>query len=138
MRFLLDTSALLAHFRKEAGWEAVQKLFDSGDAEIMIASITIAEFGRRLLDLGASEADAHEIIINYRLLCDAAVSVDADVAMNAFAIAYRTPRWLPLVDALIAATAESQKAILVHRDKHMRTIPDNLVQQNDLSNAADD
>ena len=36
---------------------------------------------------------------------------------------------LPLVDALIAASAKQHSAILVHRDPHMVTIPASLLNQ---------
>jgi predicted nucleic acid-binding protein len=36
---------------------------------------------------------------------------------------------LPLVDALIAASAKQHGAVLVHRDPHMATIPTSLVSQ---------
>ena len=39
---------------------------------------------------------------------------------------------LPLVDALIAAVAQAKGAVLVHRDAHMRAIPPELLQLNDL------
>lgn len=133
MRYLLDTSTLLAHYRKEAGWENVQDLFDTVDAEIIMASVSPAEFGRRLLELGASEDEAQEAILNYRLLCSDAVAIDADVAMSAFMIACRTPLRLPLIDALIAAAAQSRNAILVHRDRHMHAIPVELLKQQALS-----
>jgi predicted nucleic acid-binding protein len=38
-------------------------------------------------------------------------------------------RRLPLVDALIAATARSAGAILVHKDPHMAGIPAGVVKQ---------
>ena len=31
MRYLLDTSALLAHHRQESGWETVQVLFETDE-----------------------------------------------------------------------------------------------------------
>lgn len=133
MRYLLDTSALLAHYRKEAGWEAVQALFESSNAEIIIASISLTEFSRRLRDLGATEAEAIEITASYQLLCDYVASVDVETAMAAFSIGCRTPRRLPLADALIAATAQRHAATLVHRDEHMRAIPAESLPQRDLS-----
>ena len=36
MRYLLDTSALLAHHRRETGWETVQALFETDEAEILL------------------------------------------------------------------------------------------------------
>jgi predicted nucleic acid-binding protein len=133
MRYLLDTSALLAHHRREAGGEAVQALFEAEDAELILASVSLTEFGRRLRELGASEAEAEETISSYQLLFAEVVAVDAAVARAAFLIGCRTPRRLPLADALIAAAAQARGAVLVHRDEHMRAIPPGLVRQQDLA-----
>jgi predicted nucleic acid-binding protein len=137
MRYLLDTSALLAHHRQELGWERVQAVFEDDEAEIIMASVSLTEFGRRLRDLGASETVAQETLTNYQLLCAEVAPVDATAALAAFTIGCRTPRRLPLVDALIAAVAQVRDAVLMHRDEHMRAIPPDQLRQNDLSAPAD-
>lgn len=68
MRYVLDTSALLAHYRQEVGWKTVQTLFESGETEVFLATVSLTEFGRRLRDLGASEADITEVLSTYQLL----------------------------------------------------------------------
>jgi len=136
MRYLLDTSALLAHHRQERGWAAVQALFEADEAEILMACISLTEFGRRLRDLGAPETLVQETLANYQLLCTEVASVDAATALAAFVIGCRTPRRLPLVDALIAAVAQAKGAVLVHRDAYMRAIPPELLQLNDLEAAS--
>jgi predicted nucleic acid-binding protein len=137
MRYLLDTSALLAHHRQETGWEVVQAIFEADEAEIIMACISLTEFGRRLRDLGASAAIIQETVANYQLLCTEVAPVDTAVAFAALVIGWRTPRRLPLVDALIAAVAQVRGAVLVHRDGHMRAIPLDLLQQNDLGAPSD-
>jgi predicted nucleic acid-binding protein len=132
MRYLLDTSALLAHHRQESGWEKVQAIFEADEAEIIIASVSLTEFGRRLRDLGAPEVVVGQTLASYQLLCTEVVPVDTAVALAAFAIGCRTPRRLPLVDALIAAVAQARNALLVHRDEHMRAIPPELLHQSYL------
>ena len=132
MRYLFDTSALLAHHRQESGWEAVQAIFEADEAEVIIARISLTEFGRRLSDLGAPEEVVQETPANYRLLCTEVAPVDAATAMAAFVIGCHTPRRLPLVDALIATVAQVRNAVLVHRDEHMRAIPSALLKQSDL------
>ncbi len=132
MRYLLDTSALLAHFRQETGWEEVKALLDTAGAQLSVASVSLTEFGRRMLELGAAEHDVLEALANYQLLLPDIVAIDAEIARAAFVIACRTPRRLPLVDALIAAAAQSKGAVLVHRDEHMRAIPAALLVQRDL------
>jgi predicted nucleic acid-binding protein len=137
MRYLLDTSALLAHHRQESGWEKVQAIFETDEAEIIVASVSQTEFGRRLRDLGAPEAIVGQTLASYQLLCAEAAPVDAAVALAAFVLGCRTPRRLPLVDALIAAIAQARDARLVHRDQHMRAIPPELLRQTDLDGPAD-
>ncbi|HRJ43087.1 MAG: PIN domain-containing protein [Caldilineaceae bacterium] len=132
MRYLLDTSALLAHFRQEAGWDIVQALFETDDAELIIASVSLTEFGRRLRELGATEIEIEEVFVAYQLLFSDVVSIDTLVAKTAFVIGCRTPQRLPLIDALIAAVAQTRTAILVHRDDHMRAIPPELLGQQEL------
>lgn len=132
MRYLLDTSALLAHHRQEPGWETVQAIFEAEESEIIMASVSLTEFGRRLHDLGAPEVIVEETLANYQLLCSEVATVDTTTALSALALSYHTPRRLPLVDALIAAVAQVRGAVLVHRDEHMRAIPLELVQQRDL------
>ncbi len=132
MRYLLDTSALLAHHRQEAGFAAVQALFEADDAELILASVSLPEFGRRLRDLGASTAEVEQTLSDYQLLFTEIAPVDVAAARAAFLIGCHTPHRLPLVDALIAAVAQLRTATLVHRDSHMRLIPPALVSQQDL------
>ena len=129
MIYLLDTSALLAHHRQESGWEQVQAIFTEDGAEVVIASVTLTEFARRMRELGASETEIRTILADYQMLFSAGAPVDGAVAWAAFELGCRTPERLPLVDALIAAAARLRGACLVHRDEHMAAIPAERVQQ---------
>jgi len=115
----------------------VQAIFEADEAEIIMACISLPEFGRRLRDLGAPDSVVQETLASYQLLCTEVAPVDAAVALAAFAIGCRTPHRLPLVDALSAAVAQARNAVLVHRDEHMRTIPLDLLQQTDLAAPTD-
>ena len=136
MRYLLDTSALLAHYRQEDGWQEVQALFETDEADLIAASVSLTEFGRRLRELGVNETETEEVLSAYQLLFAEIASVDVAVARAAFVLGCRTPRRLPLVNALIAAVAQARAAVLVHHDEHMRSIPPELVRQQDLTTAA--
>jgi len=57
------------------------------------------------------------------------LEVDRAVAELACHIRAATPERLPLVDSLIAATARSADAVLVHKDFHMSRIPTEIVKQ---------
>lgn len=129
---LLDTSALLAHFRGEAGAELVQRLFDDDEAELVLASVTLPELARRLADLGFSEAEVERVVGQYREAVSEVVAIDSAVAWQSYDLIRRIPQRLPLVDALIAAAARSRQARLVHRDRHFRAIPLSALAQLDL------
>jgi predicted nucleic acid-binding protein len=136
-RFLLDTSALLAHFRQEPGGELVQALFQEVDTEILVASVSLTEFARRLRELGATVAEARQRVEDYQELLDEVVPIDDQVALTAFDIGCETAPRLPLADALIAAAARERGACLVHRDDHMAPIPAKLLKQLDLAKELD-
>lgn len=132
MRFMLDTSALLAHYRSESGATTVQAIFEDGDADIFLASPILAEFARRLHDLGMDDQTVRETLDNYILLFTEIVPISATAAMDAYLIGRQTKQQLPLIDALIAAAAQSRDAVLVHRDAHMAAIPGDVIQQQRL------
>jgi len=132
MPYLLDTSALLAHCRREKGAEHVQALFDEEGEEIFICSVSLAEFARRLRELGAKEREIAELTGHYKQLTDEIIAVDARVAEESDQISRAAAARLPLVDALIASAARNRTAVLVHRDAHLRAIPAKIVHQLDL------
>ncbi len=132
MRCLLDTSALLAHYRDERGAERVQELLDDSEVEILVASPTLTEFSRRMLALGAVQSVIESALGDYGLLFRSVVSIDEKIAHAAFGISVAAAERLPLVDSLIAAAASSMRAKLVHRDSHFASIPDHLLDQETL------
>ena len=76
MIYLLDTSALLAHYRDEDGAPQVQALFEDGDASIAIASVTVTEFSRRMYALGASPEDVASTLENYGRTFSSVIAID--------------------------------------------------------------
>jgi predicted nucleic acid-binding protein len=132
MIYLLDTSALLAHYRGESGAQRVQELFDGDENSILIASISITEFSRRMVDLGALEHEIDKAIFAYGRLFAEVVVIDHDIAKAAFQLGQRASSRLPLADSLIAASAASRKAVLVHRDPHFESLAKELLLQEKL------
>lgn len=123
MIVVLDTSALLAHHRDEEGADRVQSLFEDLDIQLLIASVTLAEFGRRMLELGVRPQEIQKILSDYKHLLDGVVSIDDEIAMKALSLAEQATKRIPLVDSLIAAVACLKKATLLHRDQHFESIP---------------
>ncbi len=132
MRYVLDTSALLAHFRGESGAQGVQSIFEDEAAEIFICAITVAELSRRLHDLGVPAAELSASLSAYEAACNAVLAVDAETARVAYRLIRATPARLPMVDALIAAAASQAGATLVHRDAHLSAIPASELSQQTL------
>ena len=127
--YILDTSALLAHYFDEIGAEIVQRLWESGGSKPGISAVTVAELKGRL-DLEEGDRKEIESVSEaYLRELTTCMPVDRSVAELAWQIRAATPQRLPLVDALIAATARKAGAILVHKDPHMARIPEGLVKQ---------
>jgi predicted nucleic acid-binding protein len=124
---------LIAHSRKEPGWERVQELFAVEDSEIMAASLSLTEFARRLCELGVTDEEARRAAEGYQDLLDEVVPIDESVALAAFDLGRLVPKRIPLADALIAAAARERNACLVHRDRHMAQIPAPLNEQINLA-----
>jgi predicted nucleic acid-binding protein len=125
--FLLDTSALLAHWRNEAGAERVQAVLDDADNEVQICSLSVTELARRLKALGAEDAEARGTALQYAGLADKVISIDTAVALRAFELGAAGSARLPLADALIAASAAVSGATLVHRDPHFEGLGSGFV-----------
>jgi predicted nucleic acid-binding protein len=128
-RYLLDTSAILAHMRDEPGADAVQALIDCESADLAITSITIAELLRRLRSLGLAAPQVDRALADYTMLIGEVMLIGPEEAIEADLITTQTPERLPLVDALIAGAARKTGATLVHRDAHMSAIPGTVVTQ---------
>ena len=127
MRFVLDTSAWLAHYRREAGSTRVLELFDEPRNEIFVSVVSLVEFYARLKAFGLQsyfepvrEAYAPLFIL---------LPVTQEIAQKAVDLRGAATKRLPTVDALIAATAAAHNAVLIHRDLHFTGIPAELLHQ---------
>ncbi len=76
MIYLLDTSAVLIHYRQEPGCERVLSLFDDPTNEVLVCSISLAECGRVLRRTGLNPAEVDAIIEAYLPLFSEVVPVD--------------------------------------------------------------
>ncbi len=127
MTFLFDTSALVAHALRQEGVEQVQSAMDQEAAGLLASALSLFELagvlqregcGRQVPEFWRIYSAGLEII-----------PVTADLAQAAWGLRESTGQRLPLADAIIAATARSRGATLVHRDRHLAAIPDSVVPQ---------
>jgi predicted nucleic acid-binding protein len=127
--YVLDTSALLAHYREEPGHDLVERLLEEHADDVFVSSITWLEFHLRLKELIPNQNAREEVIAIYDELLADALPVTRETARAAFELRGQLPGRLPIGDALIAATAKLKGATLVHRDPHLAAIPESLVKQ---------
>ncbi len=125
---LLDTTAWLIHLFDEQGADDVGALLGDEEAQIGISVLSLVELNGRLRSGNQGELFS-SVLAAYRPLFAAIVEVDEGVAMEATRIREAATARVPSIDALIAATAVSQQAVLVHRDSHFRSISDEMVTQ---------
>ena len=126
---VLDTSALLAHYLREPGAGDVNVILARGLEETGISLITVVELRGRLTELVADTTEAERAFKLYTETLTTTVPFTRETAEAAMELRSATRPRLPLVDALIAASARQHGAILVHRDSHMAGIPTTLVNQ---------
>ncbi|NBU11575.1 MAG: type II toxin-antitoxin system VapC family toxin [Proteobacteria bacterium] len=130
---VLDTSALLAHYLREPGAEEVNVILARGPEENGVSLVTLVELRGRLAELLADPLEAERVFKLYTETLTATVPFTGETAEAAMELRAATRPRLPLVDALIAASAKELGATLVHRDPHMDGIPKTLVNQRMLS-----
>jgi predicted nucleic acid-binding protein len=91
--------------------------------------IALVELRGRLPEVAANPQEAERAVKLYTETLTTVLPFSRATAAAAADLRAATRPRLPLVDALIAASAKQHSAILVHRDPHMTTIPASLVNQ---------
>jgi predicted nucleic acid-binding protein len=126
---VLDTSAILAHYLCEPGADDVNALLAQGPEAAGISLIALVELRGRLAEVAANPHEAERAFELYTGTLTTVLTFSRETADAAMDLRAATRPRLPLVDALIAASAKQHGAVLVHRDPHMATIPTSLVSQ---------
>ena len=126
---VFDTTAVLAHYFNEPGAEQVHALLADKSVGVGFAALSLLDLKARLV---ASVADPREAERAFRLYAGelmATIPVTRDVAELAEAILRQTDDDLSLLEAIVAATAKSAGAVLVHRDPLLARLPVSLLNQ---------
>ena len=126
---VLDTSAILAHYLNEPGADDVNAILAQGPEVAGISLIGLVELRSRLAEVAANPQEAERAFKLYTGMLTTVLPFSRETADAAMSLRAATRPRLPLVDALIAASAKQHSAILVHRDPHMATIPASLLNQ---------
>ncbi len=126
--YLLDSSAWLAHILRESGGQVVNEWLSDDATTVYISVLSLVEVQSRLKVLGLRNLWPFIFQI-YRTKLLVPLPVTEQIAQRAIEIREDTPKRIPSVDSLIAATAAVYGLTLVHRDPHLANIPDALVAQ---------
>ena len=128
-RYLIDTSALLAHLLQENGCDIVERLLETSGDRLAVCILTWVEFEIFLTRSTYTAKEKTRILSIYRAALGIPLPVDEKVGREALAIREELKKRIPLTDLLIAACAKANNFELVYRDKHLADIPENLLGQ---------
>lgn len=120
--FVLDTSALLAFIEQEDGAEKVREILLNHP--IIISWLSILE----VVYISQREIGEEEALMRYALLKQLRAKIvwDADESLLLNAARIKAAHHLSLADAIIAAIATQNKAVLVHKDPEYEQLQDML------------
>ncbi len=129
MMHLLDTSAVMAHYLEEPGYEIVESLLADPTLPVAVSSLTWLEFHNRLQELCSEANERQRALDIYRTLLGRGIPADDAITTRAALLRRAAVSRLPNIDAIIAATAAEHGAVLVHRDGHLAAIPTSALPQ---------
>jgi predicted nucleic acid-binding protein len=116
MKYLLDTSALLALYQDESGADTVAGLFAArgrGEAGIYVSFMSIYEITYLAMARGETQ-NASSLVWRVRSLGMEEIWPDDDLLRQAASI--KAQGGLSVSDSWTAASAAATEAVLVHRD----------------------
>lgn len=125
---LLDTSAWIAHIRREPGWATISDLLKSEETRVGISALSLVELHARLRSFGR-ETEFRQVVEDYRGLFFQIIPFDESIALQTVALRQSAGARVPAIDAMIAASAAHHDAILVHRDAHFTKLSVDQVRQ---------
>jgi predicted nucleic acid-binding protein len=129
---VFDTAALLAHYFHHPGAEQVNELLAANGAEVGIPAIELLELQRQL---ARSLPDACEAQRAFRLYADELITtlpVTREIVARAAILLQKTGDLLSPSEAVLAATAQQENAVLVHRNPRLAGLPAQFCQQGAL------
>ena len=123
MKAVLDTHPLIIFFKDERGAEDVQRILEKvgrGEIEGLVSTLTLSEIFyilARYRDVDFAKTVLKYIEVNLRC-----AAVSGDIAKKGGEFKFTYAGGLSLADAIIAATAFEEKAVLVSGEEHFRRI----------------
>ena len=126
---VFDTSAILAHYFHEPGAEQVNSLLADNAVEVGLPAIALIELKTRLTSSVHDPVEASSAFHIYAEELISAIPVTREIVARAEELLQRADNSLTLLEAIAAATAQSERAVLVHRDANFARLPAELLAQ---------
>ena len=120
---LLDTSAVLAHYGNEPGYDVVDRLLNEAKNETGLCVASLLEIDSSLRHKGIGADERRRMLAIYESAASRVLPVDRRCVSAAIELKASARPRLPAMDALIAGCALAHGATLVHKDPHFDAIP---------------
>lgn len=126
---VFDTSAILAHYFHEPGAELVNELLADNSVEVGIPATELLELKRQLTRTLPDSAEVQRAFHLYADELIATIPVTREIVTRALLLIEKTGDRISPLEAILAATAQHEGAILVHRTTPLSVLPGNLLRQ---------
>ena len=126
---VFDTTAILAHYFHEPGAELVNELLANNSVDVGIPATELLELKKMLTGALPDPVEAQRAFHLYADELITTIPVTREVVTRAEVILQKSGGQLSLLEAILAATAQNENAILVHRDPRLANQPGTLFQQ---------
>ena len=121
-KYVLDTSALFTLIEEEDGADRVEEIISTGDALLPSLALLEVHYVTRQ-ERGQGEADRRYALLK-QLPCEILWQVDEPTLLTASR--FKAGHRLSLADALIAAVALRQEAVLLHKDPEYEALAEEV------------
>jgi predicted nucleic acid-binding protein len=121
-KYVLDTSALFTLIEEEDGAERVEEIIQTGDAFLPSMALLEVHYVTRQ-ERGQGEADRRYALLKH-LPCAILWQIDEPTLLTASR--FKAGHRLSLADALIAAVALRQEAVLLHKDPEYEVLAEEV------------
>ncbi len=122
--YVLDTSALLTYFNAESGIEIIDELFAAQGKRLIVSFLTLFEL--HYITVRTRSQPLADMLLRATMQLDLEVDYSNSLAQISAAGALKGKYPLSAVDAWIAALAQKQRAVLVHKDPQFELLGDHL------------
>ena len=126
---VFDTTAILAHYFHQPGAEQVNDLLTDNSVEVGLPATELLELKSQLERTLPDSAEARRAFHLYADELITTLPITRTIATRAESLLEKTDGTLDQREAILAATAHEENAILVHRNPHLARLPATFLQQ---------